>query len=395
MRRRVAPPPVVDVPNKPKYTIKSGNQGLMTNREIESLIRQQHKSLMGEGNPYVDDFYHYAMLCNTLLEKIGGGNDGSALAGIVPNQGGVAASLQANLSGRAGRTMPKHVAKSLGQVAKWSADTPRELLKIPTAGGTDQTQPAPAVAAPTTAAPAVEAPPVVPASSPRSPTDAKFPLKVRGKIEAAMALLYELEEFDRAEAVEEEDPERLAERKASASALMVALELRGGAEAMGYVSACGGTDEILTPNPGDEYFVAMSRLPKGRRLLRRAIPLLVPEFAQEVFSTIFRNLGVLQATEGAGRTKEDDDFFMTLAMSIVNINLDADALTHATLIHALTARYPGDLLPRVLGSQIGATLCATIHGQNFVACPVWALTGRLVRVPQAARAAEQRAQPAP
>jgi hypothetical protein len=36
------------------------------------------------------------------------------------------------------------------------------------------------------------------------------------------------------------------------------------------------------------------RLPKGRRLLRRSIGLLLPEFARPLFGTIFRNLGALQ-----------------------------------------------------------------------------------------------------
>ena len=294
-------PQVSAVDNKPKYTIKSGNPGMMTTREIESLIRQQHKSLMGEGNPYVDDYYHYATLCNKVLERLGGGNDGSALPGIVPGKGGVAASL----ARASGRTMPKHVANSLGKVAKWSADTPRELLKVP----------APAVEGVETIKEGaeIEAPPVVEtAPSPRSSTDAKFPLKVRSKIEAAWGYLYELEEFDRAEATGEDDPEREAERKVEAEKLLEALQLRGlGADATSLPSACSATTDILLPNPGDEYFVAMCRLPKGRRLLRRAIPLLVPEFAQPVFSTVFRNIGVLQCTDEATRTKEDDDFFVS------------------------------------------------------------------------------------
>jgi len=229
---------------------------MMTTREIESLIRQQHKSLMGEGNPYVDDYYHYATLCNKVLEKLGGGNDGSALPGIVPSQGGLAASLQANLSARGGRTMPKHVANSLGKVAKWSADTPRELLKVPAPAvdGVPATVPEDGATA------EVDAPPVeVAAPSPRSSADAKFPLKVRSKIEAAWGLLYELEEFDRAEATAEDDPVREAERKVEAEKLLEALQLRGGADATSLPSPCTATDDILLPNPGDEYFVAMCR----------------------------------------------------------------------------------------------------------------------------------------
>jgi hypothetical protein len=322
------------VPTKPTYTIKSGNPGMMTTREIESLIRQQHKSLMGDGNPYVDDYYHYATLCSKVLEKLGGGNDGSALPGIVPSQGGLAASLQANLSGRAGRTMPKHVANSLGKVAKWSADTPRELLKVPApaveAGATPASIPEDGAAE--IDAPAIE----VPAPSPRSSAkDPSFPLKVRSKIEAAWGLLYELEEFDRAEATAEDDPVREAERKVEAEKLLEALQLRGGADATSLPSPCSSTDDILLPNPGDEYFVAMCRLPKGRRLLRRAIPLLVPEFAQPVFSTVFRNIGVLQCTDDATRTAEDDDFFMTMAHSLVGLNVDADPNTHSVLMHAM------------------------------------------------------------
>ncbi len=322
------------VPTKPTYTIKSGNPGMMTTREIESLIRQQHKSLMGDGNPYVDDYYHYATLCSKVLEKLGGGNDGSALPGIVPSQGGLAASLQANLSGRAGRTMPKHVANSLGKVAKWSADTPRELLKVPAPAVEAGTTPAsvPGDGAAKVDAPAVE----VSAPSPRSSAkDPSFPLKVRSKIEAAWGLLYELEEFDRAEATTEDDPVREAERKVEAEKLLEALQLRGGADATSLPSPCASTDDILLPNPGDEYFVAMCRLPKGRRLLRRAIPLLVPEFAQPVFSTVFRNIGVLQCTDDATRTAEDDDFFMTMAHSLVGLNVDADPDTHSVLMHAM------------------------------------------------------------
>jgi hypothetical protein len=48
---------------------------------------------------------------------------------------------------------------------------------------------------------------------------------------------------------------------------------------------------------------------------------------------------------------------MTLAHSLVKLTPAAEPLTHASLVGALTARFPGDMLPRVLGSQIGATLC--------------------------------------
>ena len=47
---------------------------------------------------------------------------------------------------------------------------------------------------------------------------------------------------------------------------------------------------------------------------------------------------------------------MTMAHSLVGLNVDASPNTHSVLMQALTARFPGDLLPRVLGSQIGATL---------------------------------------
>jgi hypothetical protein len=224
--------------------------------------------------------------------------------------------------------MPKHVANSLGKVAKWSADTPRELLKVPAPaveagdGSTSASIPVPAVE--------------VSAPSPRSSAkDPGFPLKVRSKIEAAWGLLYELEEFDRAEATAEDDPVREAERKVEAEKLLQALQLRGGADATSLPSPCSSTDDILQPNPGDEYFVAMCRLPKGRRLLRRAIPLLVPEFAQPVFSTVFRNIGVLQCTDDSTRTAEDDDFFMTMAHSLVGLNVDADPNTHSVLMHAM------------------------------------------------------------
>ena len=117
--------------------------------------------------------------------------------------------------------------------------------------------------------------------------------------------------------------------------LLEALQLRGGDDATSLPSPCSTTDDILLPNPGDEYFVAMCRLPKGRRLLRRAIPLLVPEFSQPVFSTVFRNIGVLQCTDDSTRTAEDDDLFMTMAHSLVDLNVDADPNTHSVLMHAM------------------------------------------------------------
>lgn len=108
-------------------------------------------------------------------------------------------------------------------------------------------------------------------------------------------------------------------------------------------SPCQGADDILVPNPGDEYFVAMCSLSKGRRLLRRATPLLVPEYARELFCTVFRNIGVLQ-WEKAPVSKTEDAvtmaFFMTLAHTLVQLGaIGAGATTHASLIRSLTQRY--------------------------------------------------------
>ena len=107
------------------------------------------------------------------------------------------------------------------------------------------------------------------------------------------------------------------------------------------------------------YFVAISILPKGRRLLRRAIPLLVPEFALPIFGLIFRNIGALQLADQQRSEKEQEETracFHALAVSIVGLNKGADPMTHSSLVNAITTRFPGDFLPRVLGSQIGASL---------------------------------------
>jgi hypothetical protein len=50
---------------------------------------------------------------------------------------------------------------------------------------------------------------------------------------------------------------------------------------------------------------------------------------------VFRNIAVLQCTDESTRTKEDDDFFMTMAHSLVGLNVDADPNTHSVLMHAM------------------------------------------------------------
>jgi hypothetical protein len=321
---------------------------MMTKKEVEAIIRQQQNSLTNP-NPYVDDYYHYAVLCSKALQRLGGG---AALSGIVPRE--QSANLGKMLLGRGSKAMPSHVRKSLGQIAKWSANTPRQLMALP------QAEPPPPPPPPTEAG--VDAAAAAPlggsgGAAPKDPEpstpppphgggaavtdDRAFPLRVRGKIEVAMGLLYQLEEYDRAEQLPEsagpgahrEAAAREAERRAQALKLLRALEVVAVApEAGGGGSGEGGgggvaastttvkaqpcrtMSEILVSNPGDEYFVAMCRLPKGRRLLRRAIPLLVPEFSQALFSAVFRNIGVLQMAD-ANRSQEEVRWHTSISLS--------------------------------------------------------------------------------
>jgi hypothetical protein len=267
------------------------------------------------------------------------------------------ASLGAMFAGSGGaRGMPSHVVKSLGKIAKWSPHTPRQLLAEAGSTATPGEEPEPKKGA-------EEEPSTPRGASAKEARD--FPLRVRGKIEVAMGALYELEEMDRAEQLPDSaDPTQQAEaakqaeeRKAHAEKLVAALELRASTT----VTPCKSADEILEANPGDEYFAAMCTLPKGRRLLRRSIPLLVPEFGLELFCTVFRNIGVLQyhkspETVSTEETAETMSFFMTLAHTLVQLGAGAAPLTHASLVKTLTARFPAHFLPRVLGSQIGATM---------------------------------------
>ena len=60
---------------------------MMTTKEIDGIIRTQLGSLQ-TANPYVDDFYNYAMLCNKALTLLGRQQLGpSQLPGIVPMPG--------------------------------------------------------------------------------------------------------------------------------------------------------------------------------------------------------------------------------------------------------------------------------------------------------------------
>ena len=49
-----------------------GKTGIMTMKEVEALIRQQISTLT-DPNPYVNDYYQYAMLTQKALAKLGGG----------------------------------------------------------------------------------------------------------------------------------------------------------------------------------------------------------------------------------------------------------------------------------------------------------------------------------
>ena len=192
-RQRSAPAPApapspVALPVHKQYKVEK--TGMMTVKEVEGLIRQQLNSLCNP-NPYVDDYYQYAMLCAKALERVGRGGSSIALPGILPAGGSTM------LNGGNGKAIPKHVVKSLGKIAKWSANTPRQLLSNISA------PPEP----PSTELDTnmQEAPPIeavansTPPSGPDASSDRQFPLRVRGKIEDAMCLLYKLEEFDRAE----------------------------------------------------------------------------------------------------------------------------------------------------------------------------------------------------